>query len=392
MSLAPQLLTMPERDTRSEDQIITFLRTRDYALVRELGSGACGRTVLLHDPQIDEHFVCKKYAPFTDSLRSELFANFAREIKLLHKVYHPNIVRVFNYFLYPDKFTGFILMEHVDGENIDKYVAQNPSKISDLFLQTLNGFEHLERSGILHRDIRVGNLMVTNDGLLKIIDLGFGKKVDASKDFDKSITLNWWCETPNEFDSARYDFATEVYFVGKLFEKLIRENKVEHFHYPEALRRMCVRTPEERSPTFSSVLQDLRNDQFPEIDFSDDELEVYRSFANALSAHITKIETGTKYFDDMQRIIRQLRSQYQKWMLEEDVPDAAYVTRCFIDGSYYYKVRGFSVAIVRSFIDLVRRCSAERANIMLANLHSRLDQVPRYDEGENKPRGDDIPF
>jgi hypothetical protein len=42
---------------------ITFLRKHDYRFVRELGAGACGRTVLLHDPEIDEHFVCKKYAP-----------------------------------------------------------------------------------------------------------------------------------------------------------------------------------------------------------------------------------------------------------------------------------------------------------------------------------------
>ena len=74
---------------------------------------------------------------------------------------------------------------------------------------------------MLHRDIRAGNLLVDNDGQLKIIDLGFGKQVNTSLDFDKSITLNWWCATPDEFRFKRYDFGTEVYFVGKLFEQLI---------------------------------------------------------------------------------------------------------------------------------------------------------------------------
>src|SRR5476649_182510 len=58
----------------TEDKIVQFLRKRDYVLVKELGQGACGKTVLLHDVQIDEHFVCKKYFPYSESHRQELFA------------------------------------------------------------------------------------------------------------------------------------------------------------------------------------------------------------------------------------------------------------------------------------------------------------------------------
>jgi len=81
--------------------IVTFLRKRDYRFVRELGQGACGKTVLLYDEQIDEHLVCKKYAPYSEDSRQELFSGFVREVKLLHKILHHNVVRVFNYYLYP---------------------------------------------------------------------------------------------------------------------------------------------------------------------------------------------------------------------------------------------------------------------------------------------------
>ena len=47
-----------------------------------------------------------------------------------------------------------------------------------MFIQAVAGFAYLERAGILHRDIRSGNLMVGGDGVLKIIDLGFGKKIE----------------------------------------------------------------------------------------------------------------------------------------------------------------------------------------------------------------------
>jgi serine/threonine protein kinase len=102
-----------------EKKLIQFIRTRDYKLIKELGEGACGKTVLLHDDLINEHFVCKKYAPQSEDDRQTLFANFVREIKLLHQVSHNNVVRVFNYYLYPNEFAGFILMEFVEGSDIE---------------------------------------------------------------------------------------------------------------------------------------------------------------------------------------------------------------------------------------------------------------------------------
>ncbi len=79
------------------DDIVKFVRSRDYRLIRELGRGGCGRTVLLHDDQIDEHFVCKKYDPSDVGLKEDLFEGFMTEIKLMHGVYHPNVVRIFSY-------------------------------------------------------------------------------------------------------------------------------------------------------------------------------------------------------------------------------------------------------------------------------------------------------
>jgi serine/threonine protein kinase len=176
-----------------EGDVTTFLRKKDYRLIRELGHGACGKTVLLFDEQIDEYFVCKKYQPFSESQRETLFKNFVGEIKLLHQLHHANVVRVFNYYLYPESLAGYILMEFVDGSDIEEFVKVHPEQCNELFVQAISGFAYLERSGILHRDIRPMNLLVSREGRLKIIDLGFGKRVRVTADFAKSITLNWWC-------------------------------------------------------------------------------------------------------------------------------------------------------------------------------------------------------
>ncbi len=347
-------------------------------------------TVLLSDTQIDEDLVCKKYSPVSEAHRQGLFAKFVREIKLLYKLNHPNVVRVFNYYLYPEKFAGYILMEFIQGAEIDKFLAEHPEQINEVFQQSIDGFSYLQASGILHRDIRPGNLMVRNDGIVKIIDLGFGKEVSHSEDFDKSVTLNWWCEVPNEFAAGRYDFCTEVYFVGKLFERIIRDNEISCFEYVDALRSMCQVDPEFRFASFEDLAKQISSNQFFEIEFPEEEREAYRAFADALCSQITKIENSAQYLNDIPGVQARLEDVYRKFMLEETVPDSALVLRCFLDGNYYYRRTGLRVECVKRFLQLIKACAEERRKIIFANLHTRLDSIRRYSESELND--DDVPF
>ena len=110
--------------------VVKFLRQKDYKWVQELGKGACGRTILLYDELTDEKIVCKKYTPHNEGAREELYQNFVREIKLLNKLLHPNVVRVFTSHLYPDHHAGFILMEYIEGHTISEYVSNEPDQIN----------------------------------------------------------------------------------------------------------------------------------------------------------------------------------------------------------------------------------------------------------------------
>lgn len=369
--------------------VIPFLRRHDYIFVKALGHGACGETVLLRDDLIDSLFVCKKYSPFDESLRQELFKNFLREIKLLHEVHHQNVVRVFNYYVYPDKWTGYILMEYVEGKDVEEHLRAQPETVNEVFLQTVEGFAYLEACPILHRDIRPQNLLVRHDGIVKIIDLGFGKRVQATHDFDKSISLNWWCEPPAEFLRAIYDHTTEVYFVGKLFEKLIRELGIEHFKYSALLEHMCKREAEERIATFLDAKNEISLDRSYDIDFAAHEREAYRDFADAVSERVTKIENGAKYATDLDVIRAQLETTHRNCMLEDTLPDCAPVLRTLVSGQYYYRRTGFPTLVLRNFLGFLRSASIEKQRVALANLHTRLDAVTRYTLSSFE---DDIPF
>jgi eukaryotic-like serine/threonine-protein kinase len=369
--------------------IVQFLRKRDYAFVKVLGQGACGQTVLLRDEVIGSDFVCKKYLPFSESHRQELFKNFLREIKLLHEVYHPNVVRVFNYYVYPEHATGYILMEYVAGTDIEDYVRSQPESVNELFLQTVEGFAYLEASSVLHRDIRPQNIMVRDDGAVKIIDLGFGKRIESSGDFDKSISLNWWCEPPEDFNDKKYDRATEVYFVGKLFQKLVLELNLKHFRYASLMERMCERLPSQRIGSFAEVRTAVQLRPATDLNFTADERRDYLAFAQAMSAQITKIEAGAKFAEEPDQIRTQLEAIYRTCMLEYEVPDCATVVRAFVKGGFYYRKVGLETAVVKAFLNFLRRASVEKRRVALANLHSRLDAIQRYTVVDKE---DDIPF
>ena len=384
--LPPRMAVVGPR--RMSEDIVKFVRSKDLRLVKELGQGACGKTVLLHDAVIDEHFVCKKYAPYDDDLRPELFKSFIREIKLLHVLNHENVVRVFNYYVYPDSYTGYILMEYVEGADIEEHLREHPEQTNQLFRQAVSGFCHLEDNGILHRDIRPYNLLVSGSNELKIIDFGFGKQIATAEDFGKSVSLNWWCEPPNEFADQVYDYTTEVYFVGRLFSKILSDNDIEHFQYMGLLARMCEQDPKRRIESFSQVRQTLLAAGFGDIPFSDPELMTYRSFSDALHQAISKIEQGTKYITDGDRIQRTLEDTYRKTMLEEALPKNTLLIRCFLDGAYYFGSQAVPVSLVKEFLDLFRSCGRERRQIILSNLYTKLDALNRYDAKAD----DDIPF
>ena len=158
-----------------KNHIVKFLRQKDYELIKEIGQGGTGRTVLLNDQIINEQFVCKKYAPSNPNDKLLYFENFVKEIKLLHLLYHKNLVRIFNYYLYPEHTTGYILMEYVQGLDISDFLKKNPEKLNDIFTQVIEVFKYLEENKILHRDIRPENILISEDGIVKIIDFGFAK-------------------------------------------------------------------------------------------------------------------------------------------------------------------------------------------------------------------------
>lgn len=370
--------------------IIQFTKQKSYEKIRQIGKGGLAKALLVVDPEINEYFVCKKYEPHYPSHKEKYYNNFKNEIKLMYRFYHKNIIRIFNYHLYPEQYTGYIVMEYVEGQELHDYIIQRPEKINDIFYQTIEAFCYLEENKILHRDIRYNNILVDNNDQVKVIDFGFGKQIFDNSDYDKSITLNWWCETPKEFNNKLYDFRTEVYFVGMLFKKIINDNNFS-FDFPELLNKMTQFDEDKRVSSFAQVKYevDSKGNDIEKL-FDDYEKSVYQYFSNNLIEAIAHMKDEVRFHTDYNLMIKQLNDVYKSNILEGVVLDISPVISTFISSpcSYWSKYQ-MPIETLKDFIDLMLSCDDEKFAVLLLNLHNKIHtiEVKVFDNGF-----DDIPF
>jgi serine/threonine-protein kinase len=377
---------------REKGDIIRFVRQKDYLLEKYLDSGGFGKTVLLLDPVMNEYFVCKKYEPQPHVDRGEYYENFKNEIKIMHKLFHKNIIRIFNYHLFPKSVTGYILMDYIDGTDIETYVSKNPEEINNIFSQAIEGFSYLETNNILHRDIRPKNILVTRDNTLKIIDFGFGKRIVNNDDFEKSISLNWSDEAPLDFKDHIYDFKTEIYFVGKLFESLIRDRGIAGFRYNELLKKMTTKSHDMRIESFSHIQETIINDtSIFEDYFSCEEKEIFRGVMSNIVDVYSSVSSDCKYVSSIDQLIVELEEVLKLNILENYVQNNLDISKLFIKGRYrYYQKEVIYVGLLKEFIRLLKSCDAEKKDILRSAIVNRLRTIKKNEADDGLTT--DIPF
>lgn len=153
-----------------------------YKIGRKIGSGGMGEVFLAEHLSMGRS-VALKVLPTRWMNRSESIERFYEEVRAASRLLHPNIVTAFD----AGQADGihFLVMEYVDGQTLTQVVAnEGPLPIGDAasaIRQTAFALHHAHAAGIVHRDVKPGNLMRAVDGTIKLLDLGLARMAAAYK-------------------------------------------------------------------------------------------------------------------------------------------------------------------------------------------------------------------
>ncbi|MEY4789093.1 MAG: hypothetical protein RLZ61_1311 [Planctomycetota bacterium] len=154
-----------------------------FLIEKELGSGAMGAVYLARYIKNNHRVAIKIMSSAINSnASSSLVARFEREADILKNLNNPNIVRLFGI----GKFKGlrYYAMEVIDGDTLEAVLLRKGAfswdETIDLGKQICNALQHAHDNGVIHRDIKLSNLMVTKQGILKLTDFGIAKDLDGT--------------------------------------------------------------------------------------------------------------------------------------------------------------------------------------------------------------------
>jgi predicted ATPase/serine/threonine protein kinase len=170
-----------------------------YEIVAALGAGGMGEVYRARDVRL-ERGVAIKILPAALSADRERLHRFEREARLASALNHPNIVTIYELGLHGS--THYIAMELIEGQTLGELLAAGSlpiRKTIEIAAQVAEGLAKAHEAGIAHRDLKPGNLMVSDDGFVKILDFGLAKLAPPSSELSETRNISGWDTQPGQF-------------------------------------------------------------------------------------------------------------------------------------------------------------------------------------------------
>ncbi|MGL6074264.1 MAG: protein kinase domain-containing protein [Fimbriiglobus sp.] len=278
-SLEPPLATSKEMaDFLVEEGHLTYFQAEQilqgkfrrfflgkYKVLERIGSGGMGQ-VYLCEHKLMRRRVAIKVLPAAKSNDPASLDRFHREARAVAAVDHPNLVRAYD--IDQDQNLHFLVLEFVDGANFNDLVRKTGplpvTRACHYIYSACIGLQHAHEMGLVHRDIKPGNILVDRSGVVKILDMGlarfFNDEEDAlTRKYDENILGTADYLAPEQaLDSHTVDIRADLYSLGGTFYYLLTGKAP----FPEGSVAQKLLWHQQRQP---AALTTYRNDLPPEI-------------------------------------------------------------------------------------------------------------------------------
>ena len=241
-----------------------------YRVLRELGRGGMGVVYLgaRDDDRFDKQVAIKVVSG--DVVHPAVFRRFEDERRILASLDHPNIARMLDAGT-TEGGLPYVVMEHVEGESIDGYCSARRLAVHErlgLFLRVCGAVQYSHQHLVVHRDIKARNILVTPEGVPKLLDFGIAKLlepggIDGSRTHTAFRVLTPESASPEQVRGEPVTVATDVYSLGVLLYRLLTGRSPYRGGMatdPEIVRAICDEEPLRPSDAVVGQRRDLRGD------------------------------------------------------------------------------------------------------------------------------------
>jgi serine/threonine-protein kinase len=250
-----------------------------YEIVRKLGAGGSGVVYLAEDMLLQRPVVLKILRAgllTAEQMRSTVL----REARLASAIEHPNVCGIYEVGETGDE--GFIVMQYVPGQSLDQLIARgpaNPQLVLSVGIQIADGLQAAHTLGIFHRDLKPQNVMLTDGGLVKILDFGLARRLtpeDANFDpskpnlaKDASVAATYTARggtirymAPEQFVTGQSSVQSDVWALGVILYELTSGR--HPFARPDdedfqAIRSIQFSEPEDLSEIVPGISPELKS-------------------------------------------------------------------------------------------------------------------------------------
>ncbi|MFM7181233.1 MAG: serine/threonine-protein kinase [Verrucomicrobiales bacterium] len=195
----------------------------DHYHIEEMrGVGGMSQVFIALDAHLNR-LVALKVLNRENSSKEDRIVQFEREARLTASISHPNVVRVYGVGHAQGNF--YIAMELVEGASLEEMLRQQEKltepQVLDLAIQTAEGLAAAYRVGLIHRDIKPGNILLTSEGKAKLVDFGLALVFEKDVDTSDEIWATPYYVPPEKLAGLPEDFRGDIYSLGSTFFHLL---------------------------------------------------------------------------------------------------------------------------------------------------------------------------